>query len=137
MPTRCSPLLFAAFVMPVLATAADAPAAPATRAQTLLTEPLPPLSGKEVIMLTIEVPPGGASAPHRHNANVYVYMLEGTLVMKTQDGPEKTLTAGQSFVEKPTDIHTVSRNPSSTERAKFLVFMIKDVGAPVTVPAGK
>ena len=63
MPTRCSPLLFAAFVMPVLATAADAPAAPATRAQTLLTEPLPPLSGKEVIMLTIEVPPGGASAP--------------------------------------------------------------------------
>jgi quercetin dioxygenase-like cupin family protein/thiol-disulfide isomerase/thioredoxin len=123
---------------PALATALAAlDATPAkTSARTLLTEPLPRLEGKEVVMLTVELPPGAASPPHRHNGHVYVYVLEGSLVMKTQKGPEMTLHAGQQFVEKPDDIHTVSRNPSTTDRAKFLVFMIKDVGAPISMPAG-
>jgi quercetin dioxygenase-like cupin family protein len=125
-------ILFAAVTQ---AFAADAvPPAPASKAETLLTEPLPPMTGKEVLMLTVDLPPGGASPPHRHNANVYVYVLEGTLVMKTQNGPEVTLVPGQHFVEKPNEIHMVSRNPSTSAHAKFLVFMIKDAGAPTTVP---
>jgi quercetin dioxygenase-like cupin family protein len=135
MRIRSSLLLFTSLAIPLLGSAADAPAAPSAKGETILTEPLPPLNGKEVLMLTVDLPPGAASAPHRHNANVYVYILEGSVVMKTQDGPEQTLTVGQHFVERPSDIHTVSRNASSTARAKFLVFMIKDAGVPATVPA--
>jgi hypothetical protein len=37
--------------------------------------------------------------------------------------------------QKPDDVHVVDRNASSTKPAKFLVFLIKDKGAPVLVPA--
>jgi hypothetical protein len=57
------------------------------------------------------------------------------MVMKTREGPETTITAGQHFVERPQDIHMVSRNPSKTAPARFLVVMIKDQGAPITVAA--
>jgi peroxiredoxin/quercetin dioxygenase-like cupin family protein len=105
------------------------------KSNVLLTDPLPKLDGKEVVMLTVDVPPGGASPPHRHNGHVYVYVLEGSMVMKTREGPETTISAGQHFVERPQDIHMVSRNPSKTAPARFLVVMIKDQGAPITVAA--
>jgi quercetin dioxygenase-like cupin family protein len=105
----------------------------AKKSTTLLTDPLPKLDGKEVVMLTVDVPPGGTSPPHRHNGHVYVYVLEGSMVMKTRDGPETTVRAGQSFVERPQDIHMVSRNPSATAPARFLAVIVKDVGAPVSV----
>ena len=108
---------------------------PAKKSNVLLTDPLPKLDGKEVVMLTVDVPPGGASPPHRHNGHVYVYVLEGSMVMKTREGPETTVAAGQHYVERPQDIHTISRNPSTTAPARFLVVMIKDAGAPISVAA--
>jgi quercetin dioxygenase-like cupin family protein len=87
------------------------------------------------MMLTVGYPPGGASASHRHNANTFVYVLEGSIVMQVAGGPETTLTVGQTFYESPTDIHTVSRNASDSKPAKILVFFVKDVGVPPTVPA--
>ena len=108
---------------------------PAATAKPVLTQPLPDLRGKEVLMLTVEYPPGGTSPSHRHNANTFVYVLEGSIVMGVAGGKEVTLTVGQTFYESPTDIHSVSRNASKTQPAKFLVFMIKEQGAPATVPA--
>lgn len=105
------------------------------KSNVLLTDPLPALDGKEVVMLTVDVPPGGASPPHRHNGHVYVYMLQGSMLMKTREGPETTITAGQHFVERPQDTHMVSRNPSTTVPARFLVVMIKERGAPISVAA--
>jgi quercetin dioxygenase-like cupin family protein/thiol-disulfide isomerase/thioredoxin len=107
----------------------------AKKSAVLLTDPLPRLDGKEVVMLTVDVPPGGTSPPHRHNGYVYVYVLEGSMVMKTRDGPETTLVPGQHFVERPQDVHTISRNASASAPARFLAVMIKDVGAPITVAA--
>ena len=109
------------------------PASAARKSNVLLTDPLPQLDGKEVVMLTVDVPPGGASPPHRHNGYVYVYVLEGSMVMKTREGPETTVKAGQHFVERPQDVHMISRNPSATAPARFLVMMIKDAGAPISV----
>ena len=86
-------------------------------------------------MLTVEYPPGGSSAEHRHNAHVFVYVLEGSVVMAVKGGKEVTLGPGQTFYESPEDIHTVSKNASNTKPAKFLVFFVKDKGAPPTVPA--
>ncbi len=95
--------------------------------------------GKELLMLTVEYLPGGASLPHRHDAQVFVYVLEGQIKMQVAGGPVVTLGPGQTFYEAPTDIHAVSANASKTKPAKFLVFIVKDKGAPVTrevAPAG-
>jgi quercetin dioxygenase-like cupin family protein len=111
------------------------PPAPAAKVAPLVTKPLAGVAGKEGMLLTVEYPPGVASASHRHNANTFVYVLEGSVVMQVAGGPEVTLTAGDTFYESPSDIHTVSRNASDSRPAKILVMLVKDVGAPTTVPA--
>lgn len=107
---------------------------PRVRAAALLTKPLEGVQGKEGLLLTVELDPGAESAPHRHNANTFVYVIEGAIVMQVKGGEAVTLKAGQTFYESPADIHTVSKNASQTERAKFVVFMVKDVGAPASMP---
>ena len=100
----------------------------------LLTQALPELPGKEVVMLTVEYLPGGASLPHRHDAEVFVYVLEGSVVMQVDGQKAVTLGPGSTFHEGPADIHRQSRNASTTEPAKFLVFMLKDKDKPATRP---
>jgi quercetin dioxygenase-like cupin family protein len=107
---------------------------PAAKVTPLLTKPLAGIDGKEGLMVVVEYPPGVASAAHRHNANTFVYVLEGSVVMQVAGGPEVVLTAGQTFYESPSDVHTVSRNASDSKPAKILVLLVKDVGAPVTLP---
>jgi quercetin dioxygenase-like cupin family protein len=101
----------------------------------LITNDLAGSSGREVMMYTVDFPAGFSSPVHRHNAQVSVYVLEGSVVMQVRGGKELTLGPGQSFYESPNDIHVVSRNASSTKPAKFLVFLIKDKGAPLVIPA--
>jgi len=95
---------------------------------------LPDFPGKEVLMITVDYAPGAVSQPHRHNADTFVYVLEGSIVMGVKGGQSVTLTPGQTFYESPDDIHTVGRNASKTKPAKFLVFMLKTKDAPVLVP---
>lgn len=83
----------------------------------------------------LEYPPGGSSMAHRHNGCTFVYVLEGALVAKLDDGPETTYHPGQMFYEPPLHLHAVSRNASQTEPAKFLVFRVIEKGKPGTVPA--
>jgi quercetin dioxygenase-like cupin family protein len=90
---------------------------------------------QEGVMTTVEYEPGASSAAHRHNAYVFVYVLEGSVVMQVKGGKEVTLRPGETFYESPEDVHSVSRNASETERAKILVFMVKKKGAPATLPA--
>ena len=92
------------------------------------------IAGKEGLMLTVEYPPGGSDPIHRHNANAFVYVLEGSVVMQLKGGKEVTLTPGQTFYEGPDDIHVVGRNASKTKPAKFVVLLVKDKGAPALVP---
>ena len=105
-----------------------------TEVAVLFKQDLPDIAGKTGLMLTVEFEPGESSAAHRHNANTFVYVLEGTVVMQVQGGEEKTLTAGQTFYETPNDIHSISKNASASASAKILVFFIKESGAPVTMP---
>jgi quercetin dioxygenase-like cupin family protein len=100
----------------------------------LLAKELAGLAGKEAVMLTVEYAPGASSSKHRHNAHTFVYVLEGSIVMQVEGGKETTLGPGQTFYESPDDIHTVSRNASNSQPAKFLVFFVKDKGAPATTP---
>ena len=100
----------------------------------LLSKDLTNLSGKEGLMIVVEYPPGSSDPIHRHFAHAFVYVLEGSIVMQVRGGQEVTLTPGQTFYEGPDDVHVVGRNASQTEPAKFVVFLVKDKGAPVSTP---
>jgi quercetin dioxygenase-like cupin family protein len=100
----------------------------------LMATDLAGLAGKEGTVLTVEYAPGGSTSAHRHNAHTFVYVLEGSIVMQIAGGKAVTLGPGQTFYESPDDIHTVSKNASDTQPAKFLVFFVKDKGAPPVVP---
>jgi quercetin dioxygenase-like cupin family protein len=113
---------------------AETPPEP-VRVVSLLTQALPDLPGKEVVMLTVEYLPGGASLPHRHDAHVFVYVLEGSLTMQVGGRAAETLGPGQVFYEAPGDVHQVSANASATQPARFLVVVLKDQGRPLTRPA--
>jgi quercetin dioxygenase-like cupin family protein len=100
----------------------------------LLSKNLTDLPNKEGLMISVEYAPGGSDPIHRHNAHAFVYVLEGSIVMQVKGGKEITLTPGQTFYEGPDDVHVVSRNASNANPAKFVVFLVKDKGAPVLVP---
>jgi len=101
----------------------------------LMSKDLAECPGKEATMITVEYAPGGSDVIHRHNAHAFVYVLEGKVVMQVRGGKTLTLGPGQTFYEGPEDVHLVGRNASSAEPAKFLVFLVKDKGAPILVPA--
>src|SRR4029453_2883984 len=103
----------------------------------LMSKDLADLPGKEGLMLLIEYPPGSSDPIHRHNAHGFIYVLEGSIVMQVRGGKEVTLTPGQTFYEGPEDVHVVGRNASETKPAKFVVFFVKEKGAPVLVPPKK
>jgi quercetin dioxygenase-like cupin family protein len=101
----------------------------------VFSKELADLQGKEGLMLVVEYPPGSTDPIHRHNAHAFVYVIEGSIVMQVRGGKEVTLTAGQTFYEVPDDVHVIGRNASQTKPAKFVVFMVKEKGAPAFVPA--
>jgi len=101
----------------------------------LMSKDLTECPGKECVMITVEYPPGHSDEIHRHNAYAFVYVLEGSVLMQVRGGKEVTLTPGQTFYEGPDDVHVLGRNASKTKPAKFVVFFVKDKGAPITVPA--
>ena len=100
----------------------------------LFSKDLADFPGKEGLMITVEYPPGSTDPIHRHNAHGFIYVLEGSIVMQVRGGKEVTLTPGQTYYEGPEDVHVVGRNASQTKPAKFVVFFVKDKGAPIVVP---
>ena len=100
----------------------------------LMTKALGNVPGKEVTMLTVSYPPGGADPVHRHNAHAFVYVLEGSIVMQMKGDKEVTLHPGETFYEDPNGVHLVGRNASDKVPAKFVVILVKDKGAPALVP---
>jgi quercetin dioxygenase-like cupin family protein len=131
---RTSNLNVAGLVTLLLGSAAGQLAAQKAVVTPLMTKELPDIPGKEALVITVVYPPGGADPVHRHNADAFVYVLEGSVIMQLKGAKPDTLKAGQTFYEGPEDIHAVGRSASSTEPAKLLVVLVKKKGAPVVVP---
>jgi quercetin dioxygenase-like cupin family protein len=124
-----------------LALACSAPLTPPARTappQPVVTpvmlKDLPDEPGKEMLMITVDYPPGAVETIHRHDAHAFVYVLEGTIVEQVRGGKEVTLTPGQTFYEGPDDVHTVGRNASTTTPAKFVVVLLKEKGIDAVLP---
>lgn len=125
-----STLLTAASIF--IGTAHAAP--PQAVVNEIMTKPLEDYPGKEALMITVDYPPGAVDPVHRHNAHSFVYVVEGSIVMQVQGGREVTLKPGDTFYEGPDDLHTVGRNASQTQPAKFIVLLLKDQNAPFFIP---
>ena len=106
------------------------------KATTLMTKALADLPGKEGMVEIVDFAPGEVSQPHRHNADLFVYVLEGSVITQVKGSVSQTVQAGGVFYESPTDVHSVSRNASETQPAKLLVFYVKAQGAPPTTLVG-
>jgi quercetin dioxygenase-like cupin family protein len=128
-------MTFTKIILALVCLATGSLGAQEAKVTEILSKDLTNLPGKEGLMITVEYPPGSSDPVHRHNAHGFIYVLEGSIVMQVRGGKETILTPGQSFYEGPDDIHVVGRNASKTKSAKFVVFFVKNKGAPVLVPA--
>ena len=127
-------LHFVGFLTLTAALMLGAVRAEAADVKELFAIDLPDYPGKEGRMIEVSYPPGAQDVVHRHDANAFVYVLEGEIVMQLKGKPAVTLQAGQTFYEGPTDVHVVGRNASKTEPARFVVVLLKAKGAPVLTP---
>jgi quercetin dioxygenase-like cupin family protein len=116
----------------LLSSAALAQDAPRSVGRELMVKALPDLAGREAVVRANVYPPGTSNPPHRHDAHVFLHVLEGQLVVQLKGAEPVTLNPGDTYYESPDDIHVMSRNPSDRLPAKALVFMVKKVGAPAT-----
>jgi quercetin dioxygenase-like cupin family protein len=121
-------------LFPPAATAQTAGAAPQSSRKMLMAKDLPDFPGKEAMVYIVQYPPGTNNAPHRHNGHVFLHILEGQLNAQVKGGELTVLNPGDTYYESPTDIHVISRNPSSSVPAKAMVFLIHDKGAPLSTP---
>jgi quercetin dioxygenase-like cupin family protein len=119
---------------PLLSHEDDTHAAQEATVRSLMSRELAGDPAKELLMIAVEYPPGNVDPAHTHHAQALVYVLEGTIVMQVKGGTPVTLVPGQTFYEGPDDVHVVGRNASQTAPARFLVFLVKDTGAPVLTP---
>jgi quercetin dioxygenase-like cupin family protein len=109
----------------------------AAEVKELFAIDLPEYPGKEGRMIEVSYTPGDKDVAHRHDANAFLYVLEGEIVMQLEGKPAVTLKAGETFYEGPKDIHVVGRNASSTKPARFVVVLLKAKGAPILTPVEK
>jgi quercetin dioxygenase-like cupin family protein len=127
--------LFALALLCSTGAASADPALPHPHVTELMTKALADYPGKEAVLITVEYPPGGGDPVHRHDAHGFIYVLEGSIVMAVRGGESVTLKPGQTFYEGPNDVHTIGRNASKTEPAKFLVVLLKSKDKPIFTPA--
>jgi quercetin dioxygenase-like cupin family protein len=108
---------------------------PGQRITNVFTKVMDDVAGREMRIRLSERDPGSASAPHRHPCcHTFGYVLEGTYEFKVDDEPVRQLKAGEVFYEPPNALHAVSRNPSATEKVKYLVIQVADPSKAATVP---
>ena len=68
---------------------------------TLFSRDLGNIPGKEGTMLIVEYPPGGADPVHRHNANAFVYVLEGSVIMQVKGRSRSPFTRVKPSMKVP------------------------------------
>src|SRR3954466_8551473 len=105
---------------------------PRSVGKDLMVKELPDLQGKEALVRANTYPPGTSNPPHRHDAHVFLHVLEGQLIVQLKGGAPVTLNAGDTYYEAPSDIHVMSRHPRAPVPADALILMVKKGGAPAT-----
>jgi quercetin dioxygenase-like cupin family protein len=140
MSERTRILLILALALPVSllalgdSRATDSSSGEEPKATPLMRKTLPDFPGKEALVLLVEYAPGQVAAPHRHDAHVFVYVMEGSIEMQLAGGKPVILKAGDTFYEDPRYVHQLGRNLSKTQAAKLVVFFLKNENVSPVLP---
>ena len=117
-------------------TAQNAQGAPPGARKPVFQHDLPDLTlkGWSVTVVEVNYAPGQSSVPHHHPGLTFAYVLEGEVVSKIGEDPERTYKTGEMFMETPNQVHAVSRNASTTKPARLLALLLAEKGATLTTP---
>ena len=115
--------------------AASAPASgrPGTIPTVTGSEPLAAEPHKRITSMIVEFPPNAFSPEHHHEADLYVYVLAGTIRSQLDGQGVETYTTGQSFFEPDGSVHLFAENASAAEPARILAVFVHREGARLTV----
>jgi quercetin dioxygenase-like cupin family protein len=116
------------------ATYVNAQNAPQIMRTEILRQPMSGLEGKEVVVFTADVPPGGVAERHYHPGDEAIYMLQGSLLFTPDHAQPFELKAGEISFNPATHIHQ-AKNTSASVPAKILNCMIAEKGQPLAIPA--
>lgn len=125
-------MLATAIVTGLITNHVTAAAKPRLSAKALWKQDLTDIKGKELMVIELNIDPGAGSPAHKHPGHTVGYVIEGQFEMQIDDDPKQIFKAGEVFYEPAGVVHTLGRNPSETEIAKVVVFMLKDADKPAT-----
>ena len=101
--------------------------------EAVLAEKLSVAAGKTLTAQIVHYPPGGASKSHRHDGDVFAFVLSGSIRSQTEgQGDAKVYRPGEGRFERRGEHHVVSENASKTEPASMLVVFVHNDGATLT-----
>jgi quercetin dioxygenase-like cupin family protein len=89
--------------------------------------------GKEIVIFIADLAPGAVGAKHYHPGPEFFYILEGTLAHEPEGGSAHLMKTGTFGSNPDKGIHLI-KNPSATERAKAIDFLVAEKGQPIVIP---
>jgi|SRR5438309_1943936 len=128
----CALILWAAIAgLGALAVGQAGPAGPATVAQAAF--PLNVKAGAyDLITVVFDFAPGSGVPKHIHGGPVVVTVLSGEMTLQ-QGGGEKVVKAGESWTEKPGDVHAVVNKSEGITRVAVSLLLPKGAAATTLV----
>lgn len=104
------------------------------KVQPLMKQPVSDAPGKNIMIATVTLAPGQSAAPHLHPGSIFAYVLEGSVVSQLEGQPPRTYAQGETWYEAPRVHHLVTRNASTTQPARLLVWAIVGDKEPIKLP---
>ena len=106
--------------------------AKSVKANVVFSDALENVPGKALTVVEVDVPPGVGSPSHQHAGTVFVYVLEGTVKSQLNNGEIVEFKKGESWIEPPGTVHSMTENPSKTENARVMAVFVAEEGAQLT-----
>jgi quercetin dioxygenase-like cupin family protein len=103
----------------------------------LAARPIPHVTGKRLVSLLVEYPPGAKSVSHRHagSAFIYAYVVSGEIRSQVNEEAVRVYKSGEWWFENPGSHHRVSENASQRKPATLLaVFIVDETETELTTP---
>ena len=88
--------------------------------------------GKEIVIFVADLAPGAVGAKHYHPGPEFFYVLEGTLAHEPEGGSTHMMRTG-AFGSNPNKGVHIIKNPSATERARAIDFLVAEKGQPIVI----
>ena len=108
------------------------PTRPPPGSNEVLRSPLSGMTGVEVIVSDVVIPPNGQVARHYHPGEEFLYLIEGTAIHVEEGKPDLPLKVGDSYAIPPRAIHAPRGGPQG---ARAIVFRVHVAGQPERIEA--